>query len=38
VAMDSTRDGPGGWPPYPQESGSYGASAGPPNYDGNARR
>ncbi len=38
VAMDSTRDGPGGWPAYPQESGSYGASAGPPNYDGNARR
>ena len=38
VAMDSTRDGPGGWPTYPQESGSYGPSAGPPNYDGNARR
>jgi hypothetical protein len=37
VAMDSTRDGPGGWPTYPQESGSYGGSAGP-NYDGNARR
>ena len=38
VAMDSTRDGPGGWPTYPQASGSYGASAGPPSYDGNARR
>ena len=38
VAMDSTRDGPGGWPTYPQQSGSYGSSAGAPNYDGNARR
>jgi hypothetical protein len=38
VAMDSTRDGPGGWPTYPQGAGSYGPSAGPPNYDGNARR
>jgi hypothetical protein len=38
VAMDSTRDGPGGWPTYPQGSGSYGPSAVPPNYDGNTRR
>ena len=38
VAMDSTRDGPGGWPTYPQGSGSYGPSTVPPNYDGNARR
>ena len=38
VAMDSTRDGPGGWPTYPENSGSYGSSASSPNYDGNARR
>ena len=38
LAMDSTRDGPGGWPAYPQEPRSYGYSAAPPNYDGNVRR
>ena len=38
LAMDSTRDSPGGWPAYPQEPRSYGYSAAPPNYDGNVRQ
>jgi hypothetical protein len=38
LAMDSTRDGPGGWPTYPQEPRSYGYAAGAPNYNGDARR
>jgi hypothetical protein len=35
--MDSTRDGPGGWPSNPQDPRSYGYSASPPNYNGDVR-
>jgi hypothetical protein len=37
LAMDSTRDGPGGWPSNPQDPRSYGYSASPPNYNGDVR-